>query len=105
MFSCWWFHWFVVVSKFRGCSRYRDWPHPPKSNSLFAHSSWTVISRCNLELARGANHHVSHVMIDDRILPRPGDDRVEHYALARRDRIRGNSAESMFRVTVGVNSG
>src|SRR5690348_15053542 len=44
-------------------------------------------------------------MVDDRILSRLRDDRVEHHALARRNRISGNSAERMFRVIVWVNGG
>ena len=61
------------------------------------------MSRRDLQLARGANHHVSHVMIDDRIFPRLRNDRVENDALAGRDRICGNSAERVFRVSIGVN--
>src|ERR1041385_1934185 len=44
-------------------------------------------------------------MVDDRILSRMRDDGVEHYALARRNRVSGNSAERMVRVTVGINGG
>ena len=57
----------------------------------------------DMQLARGADHHVSHIMIDNRIFPWMRNDRVEHHALAGRDRICGNSVERVFRVSIGVN--
>src|ERR1051325_3151557 len=63
------------------------------------------VSRCDVQFARGANHHVSHVMIDNRILAWLRYDRVEYHALSGCDGVSGNTLECVSCVTVRVNGG
>ena len=63
------------------------------------------MSWSDLQLAGCANRHCAHAVIDDWILARLRHDGVENDALTGRDRICGNSAKRMFRVSVGVNGG